>query len=170
MEGNINNEDGNYEKEEGNTKKKEWTLKKWGRKHWQKTRKATLKIKMKETFYKKIGNKHWKKYEGDFLYKKRWGEIFAKKKKKKKKNRKETLKKRGRKLFWKKKIGRKHSKNEEGNTDKRKETPKLGREHWHLRATVYLLFRNVIDLKTKNWKWSRSSHWVVTCKIAGLKS
>ena len=164
MEGNINNEDGNYEKEEGNTKKKEWTLKKWGRKHWQKTRKATLKTKMKETFYKKIGNKHWKKSEEDFLYKKIWGEIFEKKKKKKKKKKNQEGN------YFGKKIGRKHSKNEEGNTDKRKGTPKLGREHWHLRATVYLLFRNVIDLKTKNWKWSRSSHWVVTCKIAGLKS
>ena len=46
----------------------------------------------------------------------------------KKKNRKETLKKQEGNYFGKK-IGRKHSKNDEGNTDKRKGTPKLGREH-----------------------------------------
>ena len=74
---------------------------------------------------------------------------FCKKKKKKKKQEGNSQKTR-KETVLEKKIGRKHSKNEEGNTDKRKETPKLGREHWHLRATVYLLFRNVIDLKYKN--------------------
>ena len=71
-------------------------------------------------------------------------------KKKKKRNTGTKLSKNEEGNYCGKKIGRKHSKNEEGNTDKRKGTPKLGREHWHLRATVYLLFRYVIDLKYKN--------------------
>ena len=49
--------------------------------------------------------------------------------------RKKTLKNMERKLFVKK-TGRELSKSEEGNTEKRKETLKWGKNHSHLKATV----------------------------------